>query len=104
MNDLIQEMLIKDYDLRPMLQEIIEHPLFQEIPKNPSYILHGLTMLMKWVEKEKHLRPDIHGTAINKEMRHKSLSNDIDMIKTENLINRNEYMHSKNIAETLSKR
>ena len=34
--------------------------------RNPSYILHGLTMLMKWVEKEKHLRPDIHGTAINK--------------------------------------
>ena len=34
--------------------------------RNPSYIQHGLMMLMKWVERERMLHPEEAGTAVNK--------------------------------------
>ena len=37
-------------------------------------------------------------------MRHKTMDNDVDMIKTENIVHRNDYIQSKNIAETVQKR
>ena len=53
-NDVVNECLTKDFEQRPMLQEVIEHPLFQAIPKTPTYIQYGLQTLIKWVEKDKY--------------------------------------------------
>ena len=50
-NDVVTECLTKDYDSRPLLQEVIEHPLFQIIPKTPTYIQHGLQSLIKFKPK-----------------------------------------------------
>ena len=44
--------IIQDFESRPYLQEVIEHPLFQLIPKTPTYIQHGLQSLLKWMRKE----------------------------------------------------
>jgi myosin-3 len=102
----VTETLVKDYDHRPMLQEIIQHPLFRMIPGNPSYIQAGLIMLMKWVEKEKNTKasPENEKTTDNREMINRKTQVDAEMIKMENLVNGNVYTQTKKIAEVLSKR
>ena len=106
LNDVVTETLVKDYDHRPMLQEIIQHPLFRMIPANPSYIQAGLIMLMKWVEKEKNSKtaPDNEKTTDNREMINRKTQVDAEMIKMENLVNGHVYTQTKKIAEVLTKR
>jgi len=106
LNDVVTETLVKDYDHRPMLQEIIQHPLFRMIPGNPSYIKAGLIMLMKWVEKEKNskISAEAEKTTDNREMINRKTHVDAEMIKMENLVNGHVYLQTKKISEVLLKR
>ena len=51
-NDVVAACLIKDQELRPVLMEVMEHPLFKLIPKHPTYIQRGLASLINWLRKE----------------------------------------------------
>merc|ERR1719431_2497039 len=104
-NDIVNECLTKDYEQRPMLQEVIEHPLFQAIPKTPTYIQRGLQTLIQWIEKDSKIS-EARGGPKNEGTKGKDnpMKNTADLIKTENLANDSDFVQSKKIAEVLVKR
>ena len=97
-NDVVTACLIKDHELRPVLQEVMEHPLFKLIPQNPSYIQKGLQSLISW------LRKDQSNSAAKRDAEDSVLLEDDEMIRTENLATSTEYLQTKKIAEALQKR
>ena len=97
-NDVVAACLIKDHELRPVLQEVMEHPLFKLIPQHPSYIQRGLKSLISW------LRKDQGNSAASRDGEDSVLLEDDEMIRTENLATSSEYLQTKKIAEALQKR
>ena len=97
-NDVVTACLIKDHELRPVLQEVMEHPLFKLIPQHPSYIQRGLQSLISW------LRKDQSNSAAKRDGEDSVLLEDDEMIRTENLATSTEYLQTKKIAEALQKR
>ena len=105
-NDVVTECLTKDYESRPLLQEVIEHPLFQIIPKTPTYIQHGLQSLIKWLKsKDRISEKNANSTALKKgKMSPDFRDVDEEMIKSENLANSSEFLQTGKISEVLKKR
>ena len=105
-NDVVTECLTKDYESRPLLQEVIEHPLFQIIPKTPTYIQHGLQSLIKWLKsKDRISEKNANSTALKKGKLSPDFRDvDEEMIKSENLANSSEFLQTGKISEVLKKR
>ncbi|XP_040567832.1 myosin-IIIb [Lepeophtheirus salmonis] len=61
--EFVNECLIKDYEQRPFIMELMEHPFLQRVPKNPSYIKNQLQIKIENVKclynQSNHIDPTI---------------------------------------------
>ncbi|XP_076271174.1 STKc_myosinIII_N_like and MYSc_Myo21 domain-containing protein ninaC isoform X1 [Rhynchophorus ferrugineus] len=101
-HDFINECLVKNFEHRPYIMEIIEHPFLQEVPENNYHLSLEIKKLIEDVnnEKTKPTKPDVtvFGNYIKR-----SNSDDLEEMLDEDLADL-EYVSEKKVLSNLEKR